>query len=63
MHKRAYKRNRIRRRVRSVLKEHIAQIAPGFDIAIIAKPDALTASFDELTRSVVSALRRAKLHE
>lgn len=62
-HKRAYKRNRIRRRIRAVLKEHLLDIAPGFDVAVIAKPNALTASYEELERSVLNALRRAKLHE
>ncbi|HJN84776.1 MAG TPA: ribonuclease P protein component [Patescibacteria group bacterium] len=63
VHKRAYKRNKIRRRIRSVLYDHMSHIATGFDIAIIAKPQALNASFDELQNSTLYALKKAKVLE
>lgn len=59
VHKRAYRRNRIRRRVRAILAKHLSHISPGFDIAVIAKPEALKATFADLETSVLSALKKA----
>ena len=58
VHKRAFRRNRIRRRVRAILEEHLSHIAPDYDVAIIARPEALTASYKELEVSVLSALKK-----
>ena len=63
VHKRAYKRNRIRRRIRAILNMHLAHVTPGFDVAVIAKPNALSATYADLERSVLSALRKARLYE
>lgn len=59
VHKRAYRRNRIRRRVRAIFAGHLSHIAPGYDIAIIAKQEALTAAYPDLEMSVLSALKRS----
>ena len=61
VHKRAYRRNRIRRRVRSILQTHMNHIAIGYDIAIIAKPEALSAKFEELDASVIDALKKTSV--
>jgi len=61
VHKRAYKRNKIRRRIRTVLYDHMSHIAPGYDIAIIATPKALNASFEDLQNSTLHALKKAKM--
>jgi len=59
VHKRAFRRNRIRRRVRAILEAHLSHIATDYDIAIIARPEALKASYEELQTSVLSALKKA----
>lgn len=59
VHKRAYRRNRIRRRVRAIVQKHAKELVPGFDMAIIAKPEALTAKFQDLEASVLGALTKA----
>lgn len=59
VHKRAYRRNRIRRRIRAVVAKHLSHIHGGHDIAIIAKPEALSARYAELESSVLSALKKA----
>ena len=41
-------RNRIRRRLREVLRQRGEQVAPGWDILLVARPPAATASQAEL---------------
>lgn len=59
VHKRAYRRNRIRRRIRAILNEHLSSIVSGFDIAIIAKPEALKATYKDIEVSVLAALKKS----
>ncbi len=59
VHKRAYKRNRIRRRIRATLYDHMSHIAKGFDIAIIAIPSSLNANQEGLKESTLYALKKA----
>ncbi len=59
VHKRAYRRNRIRRRVRAVLQDHLSHIKPGYDVAIIAKPASLSSTFADLQTSVLGVLKKA----
>lgn len=61
VHKRAYKRNKIRRRIRSAIYNHMSHIAHGYDIAIIATPRALGASFEEIQASTLGSLKKAKV--
>lgn len=44
----AVRRNRVRRRVREVLRHHPNQSGHGWDVLIVARPAASDASFDEL---------------
>ncbi len=44
----AVQRNRVRRRIREVLRRQPADAGPGRDILIVARPPAVDASFDEL---------------
>ena len=61
VHKRAIRRNRIRRQIRSVLFEHLSHITSGFDVGVIALPSITTATFEEVQISTLSALKRARL--
>jgi ribonuclease P protein component len=63
VHKRAYRRNKIRRRIRAILKKNLSKVSPGYDIAIIARPEATTATYKEIEASVLSVLKKAHLYE
>jgi ribonuclease P protein component len=51
----AVQRNRVRRRVREVLRQDTNETGHGWDILIVARPPAVDASFDEL-RSTLQRL-------
>ncbi|MEK7606715.1 MAG: ribonuclease P protein component [Patescibacteria group bacterium] len=59
VHKKATKRNAIKRRVREVLRHHWGAIKPGCDVAILVKSEALKASFQDIEKDVGIACRRA----
>jgi ribonuclease P protein component len=52
-------RNRVRRRLREIVR--VAPVVPGFDVVISAKTTAPAASFDDLRLSVHRLLSRAGL--
>jgi ribonuclease P protein component len=52
----AVRRNRIRRRLREILRLHRQEIAPGWDIAIHPRSSAATADFPVLTRELLKLL-------
>jgi ribonuclease P protein component len=52
----AVDRNRLRRRLREVLRRHPAH--PGWDILVIARGTAATAAFDQLREAVLDLERR-----
>ena len=49
-------RNRIRRRLREILRLHRQEIAPGWDIVIHPRSSALTAEFSKLTEDLIKIL-------
>ncbi len=58
MFKRANKRNRIKRRLREVLRLNRVSWPEQMDLLFIAKPEALTAPFTELTEAVLHAFTK-----
>jgi ribonuclease P protein component len=52
----AVRRNRIRRRLREILRLHRQEIASGWDIVIHPRTTAATAEFLELTRDLLKAM-------
>mgnify|MGYP001614688871 CR=1 FL=1 len=56
--KRAVNRNKIRRRIRASIADHLNHLNGGYDIAIIAKPLALKAKYEVLRLSVSSSLKK-----
>ena len=56
-------RNRIRRRLKSIVRELAPQVRPGAEILIGVRAAASTATFAELRVALVDCLRRAKLVE
>ncbi len=61
--KKAVERNRIKRRVRAVLAKKVPCVPPGFDLAFMARKEAMTIPFPELEQRIARALKKAKLCE
>lgn len=52
-------RNRVRRRLRELLRERLAGIGPGWDVLVIARPAAAEAKYGDLAAAMDDLLRRA----
>ena len=52
-------RNRVRRRIRELVRGQHPALAPGSDVILIARPPSAQATFNELQHSVASLLQRA----
>ncbi|MBA2631651.1 MAG: ribonuclease P protein component [Chloroflexi bacterium] len=57
----AVQRNRVRRRLRSLLRERIGRIGPGWDLLLIARPAAGDASQAELGAAIDVLLARSEI--
>jgi len=57
----AVARNKVKRRLRAVIRSHLPHIAPGFDVVIIVYPLAADMSFADLNQQVVMLLKDAGL--
>ena len=57
----AVTRNRIRRRLREIMRKLDPQLKPGFDIVLIARPLLAEQPFDAMMRTVNELFRRAEL--
>jgi ribonuclease P protein component len=55
----AVRRNRLRRRLREVLRRLADRLRPGYDVVVIARPQALGLPFAALVESVEEVLERA----
>ncbi len=54
-------RNRIRRRMREIVRVHCPNLAPGWDIVLTARPPAADAAFATLRAQVISSLGDLKV--
>lgn len=54
-------RNRVRRRLREIVRERLIAIGAGYDLLLIARPDAASASFAELRSATATLLERAEI--
>jgi ribonuclease P protein component len=54
-------RNRVKRRLRAIIRRHLNAIARGYDIVLIARPGAGEASFTALAGAALALLRQARL--
>lgn len=54
-------RNRVKRRLREVMRRRLAGIAPGYDLVVTARPSAATASYAALDQEIGALLTRARL--
>lgn len=57
----AVERNRVRRRLRELIRRGYGAIGPGWDVLVVARPDAAEASWDELREAFTSLVRRADM--
>jgi len=57
----AVARNRAKRRMREVVRLRQADIAPGWDLLLIARKPIAAASYQEIEHAIVQLLRQAKL--
>ena len=55
----AVQRNRVRRRLRALMRERLSEVGVGWDLLIICRPEAATASYAELRDAVRSLLERS----
>jgi len=59
--KKATVRNRLRRQISAILFHTLPQIKPGHRILIIARPNLLGRSFQEINEAVLGTARRARI--
>ena len=57
----AVDRNRVRRRIRSVLEARLVAIKGGYDVAFMVRPGAQKKDFKEIEAAVLGSLKKAKL--
>ncbi len=57
----AVKRNRVRRRIRSLYRENEGQLRSGYDIVVVARTRAITAPYHQLNRSFLHLMDQLKL--
>jgi ribonuclease P protein component len=54
-------RNRVRRRLREIVRRQMPNVEPGWDLVVSARPAAVTATFLQLSEAVADVLRRAAM--
>ena len=59
--KKAVERNKIRRRIREVIKKHLPDIKSGYDIVIIARQKILNKKFQEIEKNIISGFKKLNL--
>lgn len=57
----AVQRNRAKRRLREVLRSHLPEIVSGWDVVVIARPEAVDAKWDLLRSAILDLLQRSGL--
>lgn len=59
--KKAVERNRIKRCLRSFVQENLENIAPGFDIIVVARPSSNKTSYEKLACTLRLLLTKARI--
>jgi ribonuclease P protein component len=57
----AVERNRVRRRLRELLRARMDRIGPGWDLLLIARPEAASANSAQLAEELDGLLRRSEI--
>lgn len=58
VHKRAVKRNLVKRRIREILRKSLKNVKPGYDVLVMAFASSVGAGFTDLERDVMSCLKK-----
>jgi len=53
-------RNRVKRRLREVVRRHLGEIPRGWDVVLVARPPIAGAKFSEIEEAFTELLRRAR---
>ncbi len=53
-------RNRVKRQLREVVRQHLQEIPPGWDLVLVARAPVVEAEFSEIQEAFAEALRRAR---
>ncbi|MEK7546362.1 MAG: ribonuclease P protein component [Patescibacteria group bacterium] len=61
VHKKAVRRNLIRRRIREILRKHLAEFLPGRDVMVMVNAKALDADYAELEAQTLSCLTKLRM--
>ncbi len=61
VHKRAVKRNLVKRRIREIVRIHLPEIKPGYDVMIMTQPKSVVTEYAELEMQVLSCLKKLGL--
>ena len=57
----AVARNRVKRRIREILRQHATELVPGRDVVLVARVAAARSTFPELHTAVFELLTRGRL--
>jgi ribonuclease P protein component len=61
VHKKAVRRNLIKRRIREILRKHLEEVVPGRDVMIMVNAKALDADYAELESQVLSCFAKLRI--
>jgi ribonuclease P protein component len=59
--KRAVVRNRIKRQLQAVIRQHLHHIEPGWQVVIVVRPSAVECEFDDFLRELEYLLKKLKI--
>lgn len=57
----AVQRNRVRRRLRALMREQYGALETGWDLLVIARPAAAQATYGDLREALANVLRRLEI--
>lgn len=61
--KKATTRNKIKRQFKEIIRENLKSIKPGFDVAIIAKPEIVNKNYQEIKYALEGLLQKTKIYK
>lgn len=61
VHKKAVKRNLVKRRIREILRANLLKIKSGYDVMVMTQPKSVETGYAELETQVLSCLKKLNL--
>ena len=59
--KKAVKRNKLRRRIQEVMREHLGDFAPTLDIIVMSRPEAIKLEYDQIKTRLEKLISKIQL--